>query len=310
MGKKISTEKFILKAKNKHGDKYDYSLVEYKGSLSRVKIICKKHGVFIQQAVSHIRGCGCSKCAGTHRYTTKEYIETASKIHNNKYDYSKTIYKNSFSLITIICPIHGEFSNRQAREHLLKNNEGGCGVCISLSRKRPTGTLMPNDNITNIEKENNCKVILLTNGKYALVDEEDYYEVRKFNWAAISSRNTFYAVKNSKNNRIMHRFIMGLERGDNRVIDHINHDGLDNRKANLRICTNDENVLNKKPSKNKRFKGAFYYAKNNSWTSSISYKGKCYRLGYFKTEEEAARAYDAKAKELHKEFAYLNFPNE
>ncbi len=128
---KFNTEIFIQKSKEKHGEKYDYSLVEYKNCDSKVKIICKKHGVFEQQAYLHYKiGAGCIKCAQdyTARLSIKrieEFIIEVNKIHNNKYDYSLSIYKGALRKIKIICPVHGIFE-QTPDNHLHKK---GCKKC-------------------------------------------------------------------------------------------------------------------------------------------------------------------------------------
>ncbi len=109
-----STEQFIEEARKIHGDKYDYSKVEYKGAFVDVCIICKKHGEFWQTPDSHLHGHGCKFCLydilkNCRRSNKDEFINKARKIHGNKYDYSKVEYINSDTAVTIICPEHGEF---------------------------------------------------------------------------------------------------------------------------------------------------------------------------------------------------------
>ena len=95
-------------------------------------------------------------------------------------------------------------------------------------------------------------------------------------------------------------------------VDHINGNPLDNRKSNLRICTNAENQRNRGVNKNNTsgYKGVCWAKQNKKWKARIKHNGKLIHLGYYKDKEEAARAYDKKAKELHGEYAYLNFPDE
>ena len=129
--KKFNTEIFIQKSKEKHGDKYDYSLVEYKGTDLKVKIICPIHGKFEQRAYSHYNvGAGCIKCAEDYtaslsRKKIENFIIGANKIHNNKYDYSLSIYDGALRKIKIICPIHGKFE-QTPDNHLHKK---GCKKC-------------------------------------------------------------------------------------------------------------------------------------------------------------------------------------
>jgi hypothetical protein len=111
----MTTESFFEKAKKIYGDRYDYSLVDYKRSSIKVKIVCPKHGMFETSPNNHLRDMGnCPVCseksrADKHRYDTQEFIDMAIRIHNNKYDYSKVDYTGCFSEIKIICPTHGEF---------------------------------------------------------------------------------------------------------------------------------------------------------------------------------------------------------
>lgn len=107
---KYTTQTFIEKAKEVHGDKYDYSLVDYKHSNEEVKIICNKHGLFEQKAYGHVRGKGCKKCrVDKISLTQEEFIERAKDLHGDKYDYSKVEYSHSQEKVTIICKTHGEF---------------------------------------------------------------------------------------------------------------------------------------------------------------------------------------------------------
>jgi very-short-patch-repair endonuclease len=124
--KPMSQEEFIEKAKKIHGDKYDYSKVEYTNSRAKVCIICPKHGEFWQKAMTHLEGRGCKKCMGGEKVSTLEdFIEKAKKIHGDKYDYSKVEYERSNKKVCIICPTHGEFF-QTPNSHL---NGSGCPLC-------------------------------------------------------------------------------------------------------------------------------------------------------------------------------------
>lgn len=111
----VSTkEEFIKKACEKHGDKYDYSKVNYVNKRTKVCIICREHGEFWQTPNSHLQGCGCPKCAnenkgGYCRSSKEDFIKKARKVHGNKYDYTKVEYVNNYTKVCIICPEHGEF---------------------------------------------------------------------------------------------------------------------------------------------------------------------------------------------------------
>ena len=108
-GKYYDLEIFIEKARKGHGDKYDYSKAEYKGSSTKLCIICPEHGEFWQKAGVHLRGYGCPICGGSKKLTTEEFVEKANKVHNNKYTYSKTNYINTGTKVCITCPVHGDF---------------------------------------------------------------------------------------------------------------------------------------------------------------------------------------------------------
>ncbi len=109
---KLTTQNFISRAINAHGNKYDYSKVEYIQSKSKVKIICSEHGEFEQAPIEHLRGKGCKRCSGNTRLTTNKFIKISKSIHGDKYDYTNTVYKNNKSKVSIICEEHGEFKQR------------------------------------------------------------------------------------------------------------------------------------------------------------------------------------------------------
>jgi len=125
---KLSNEKFIIKSREIHGDKYDYSKVNYdKNGKNPVIIICKKHGEFNQTPQEHLSGCGCSKCGKVYKKNTNEYIELVKKVHGDKYDYSKTLFKKAKDKIIITCKTHGDFY----QEAYCHSIGVGCPICIN-----------------------------------------------------------------------------------------------------------------------------------------------------------------------------------
>lgn len=120
---------FVEKAKLVHGDRYDYSKADYVNTTSKLIIICKKHGDFLQNAKNHLKGKGCGKCAGKN-ITTFDFIEKARELHRDIYDYSKTTYVNAKTNITIICKSHGEFE-LTPNKHLQKR---GCQLCSRIDQ--------------------------------------------------------------------------------------------------------------------------------------------------------------------------------
>ena len=151
--------------------------------------------------------------------------------------------------------------------------------------------------------------IPLTRGKFALVDAEDYYRLAKFNWHAMLGRTTTYAARRASGKAIkMHRVIMDAPEG--LVVDHIDHNGLNNTRTNLRLCTaaqNCRNVLLNNGSTS-RYKGVCWNKNLKKWSAATRFNTKTYHLGYFEDEIDAAKAYDKRAVELHGEFACPNFP--
>ena len=123
-----SQAEFIEDAKRVHGDKYDYSLVEYTTTYNKVEIICPEHGSFSQKAENHLCGSGCLKCYNDRRRkTTDSFITNAKLVHGDKYDYSLVDYTTTSSKVEIICPEHGSFSQKAA-SHL---KGSGCTSCAN-----------------------------------------------------------------------------------------------------------------------------------------------------------------------------------
>ena len=154
--------------------------------------------------------------------------------------------------------------------------------------------------------------IPLTKGKFAVVDPDDYETLSKYKWHVTKNGNTFYAKRNAPTRKVvtpiyMHRCIIKVPPG--LVIDHINHNGLDNRKANLRPATRAQNNRYSKKRKNtsSKYKGVNWYSREKRFVAKITTDGNTVTLGYFKDEVEAAKAYDRAALKYHKEFAMLNF---
>jgi very-short-patch-repair endonuclease len=130
MGKKLTTKEFIERAKAVHGEKYDYSEVDYRTTYEKVKIICLEHGVFMQTRLSHLSGNGCPECGkirtgNFHRKPIEKFIEQSILIHGKKYDYSKVDYTTTHEKVIIHCPEHGNFLQEPA-SHLSGN---GCPIC-------------------------------------------------------------------------------------------------------------------------------------------------------------------------------------
>ena len=103
---KLSNEEFTIKAKEIHGNKYDYSKVDYVNNRTKVCIICPEHGEFWQTPYKHLNKQGCPRCYGNIKSNTEEFIAKAREVHGNKYDYSKVEYSGCENKVCIICPEH------------------------------------------------------------------------------------------------------------------------------------------------------------------------------------------------------------
>lgn len=152
MSEKKSTESFIDEAIKKHGDKYDYTKVEYVDCKTKVEIICPIHGSFWQTPNMHLsKGRGCPMCGGTMKLNDETFKERAFLVHGNKYDYRKVEYVNNKTKVVIICPEHGEFL--QTPNSHLKGE--GCPICKAVkSRKLIYGVGIYDDDIPLTDKGN------------------------------------------------------------------------------------------------------------------------------------------------------------
>lgn len=152
-----------------------------------------------------------------------------------------------------------------------------------------------------------------THGKFiVLIDEEDYEKIKIYTWGVQYSKrsNTFYVSRKEKNKTfLLHRLITNCP--DGLVVDHINHNTLDNRKCNLRVCDNSENCRNMNKPKHgvtSIYKGVRKY-RNNKYSACIKHNKKQIHIGYYYSEIEAAIAYNEAALKYHGEFSRLNIIN-
>lgn len=155
--RRLTLDEFIGKAEEAHDNKYIYSKAQYINMHEKTCIICPIHGEFWQSPNRHLQGQGCPKCANEKRrksqaLSNKEFVEEASRLHNNKYDYKKTEYVNNKTKICVICPIHGEFWQRP-NDHL---SGKGCPKCANerIKRQKLSST---DDFIKKAEEKHNGK---------------------------------------------------------------------------------------------------------------------------------------------------------
>jgi hypothetical protein len=152
-----------------------------------------------------------------------------------------------------------------------------------------------------------CCLIPLTRGLFAIVDHDDYERITAHKWHAGANKGRFYAQRTSNGKTIkMHHEIIDVP--PSFVCDHINHNTLDNRKCNLRICTPAQNTRNQIPGLRgtSRYKGVSWHKEKRKWQANIRYNNEYIHLGYFDYEQDAAIAYDDMAIELFGPFACLN----
>jgi uncharacterized C2H2 Zn-finger protein len=142
MSKKYTTEEFIKKAKNIHGNKYDYCNTNYINAISKITIGCYEHGIFNLRAGDHLFGYGCPKCNKMY-VNTEKFIRKANLVHNDLYNYSLVEYINAKTKIRILCKIHGEFLQRTS-DHL---NGRGCPHCINSQGEKLIAKFLTEKNI-------------------------------------------------------------------------------------------------------------------------------------------------------------------
>jgi hypothetical protein len=169
------------------------------------------------------------------------------------------------------------------------------------------------------EAMSDVRNIPLTQGQMAIVDASDYDWLSQWKWHAVWNPGTksFYAHRqeptggNPRQRSVrMHRQIIGILHGDRRMVDHANHDTLDNRRSNLRPASNSENQRNREagPTNTSGFKGVSWHKNDKKWHSRVMVQGKTVFFKGFLSREEAASAYDEEALKHFGEFAVLNFP--
>ena len=236
---KPTTEEFIKKAKKIHGNKYDYSKVEYKNNETKILIICKKpgHGEFYQNPNNHLRGKKCLKCSiiivsNKKSLTTEEFIKKAKKIHGNKYDYSKVEYKNSKTKVVIVCKEYGHGIFLQCPSNHLCGQ--GCPSCKYKNEGKVKKFLLkyfkgweiiPNKKIWNEFKDYKhkrfCDFWLEKNGTKIIVEYDGELHFEPVSWWA---RTIKQAKKNLKNYQLKDKLDSEFCKENNIILYRIKYD--------------------------------------------------------------------------------------
>ena len=207
---KKTNEEFINESNLIHNNIYDYSLVEYTNTNTKVKIICKEHGIFEKSPISHlytVNGGGCQKCKPNYKLCKDTFISKSIDFHRDKYDYSKVEIVNSHTPVIIICKKHGEFSQKP-HKHMQKR---GCPRCKNSKGVNKICNILDNNNIL-YEMENTIERCVSSKGKllhfdiyipgrdiYIEYDGEQHFIPVK-NWGGYKSFNALKERDSLKDN--------------------------------------------------------------------------------------------------------------
>lgn len=163
------------------------------------------------------------------------------------------------------------------------------------------------------------KKIKLTKNKYALVDDEDYNRINKYKWYTLKTKTNYYAMRDNRNSKRTKGFVIGMHREiincpKNKEVDHIDHNGLNNQKSNLRICTEKQNHYNcrlQKTNNTSGYKGVSWNKDHNKWRVRINKNNKEILIGRYDNKINAINAYNKAAKKYYGKFVCLNeVPND
>jgi hypothetical protein len=252
----MQNKEFIKNAILVHGDKYDYSKTDYVNNLKEVIIICKEHGQFLQLPKTHKRGNGCHECgrkktANTRKMTTEEFIENASQIHGNIYNYSKTLYKKSIEKVIIICKEHGEFEQTPNR-HLCGH---GCQICahkkISNSRKMTTEQFIENAKLIHVDKYDYSKVEYNINSENVIIickKHGEFEQTPNGHLASKGCRECSILVRSEKKPKTTKQFIEEAIQIHGNIYDYSKVEYI-NCNTNVMIICKEHGEFEQKPTK-------------------------------------------------------------
>ena len=239
-------------------------------------------------------------------YTTESFKKLIESKYKGLFITDNLVYNGVFELVNVSCVKHGDVSIR-ASAFLYQKTP--CRMCHDEKRSYYANSYY-RDKYIEINKDIvqplDHKIIKTFSGDLVLVDNEDYERVREIIWGT-GGKSGLYASNYTYG--FIHRFIMDCP--ENLYIDHINGNGLDNRRSNLRLCTQAENMRNiknfLKKNKTSIYKGVFFAKHANKWRARITIDGKSKHLGYFDDEIKAAEAYDKSCISIFGSFGNPNF---
>ena len=168
----MTTSEFIKRAQIIHSERYIYKNTIYNGTKNNVIIECMKHGIFEQKSKTHLQGCGCPKCGRDKRSKNSDnFIIEAKRKHNNKYNYTKTVYKNNRSKVIITCKKHGDFQ-QLPNNHLSGNGCLNCRIDGTIKKdffteaKKKHGDIYDYSDVNYINRKNKIKIICKKHGTF------------------------------------------------------------------------------------------------------------------------------------------------
>ncbi len=250
--KRLTTEDFIKRSKEKHGDKYDYSLSKYIGANKKIKIICPIHGLFEQTAREHMDGSNCKYCVNNNiKFTNEIFILKSKKVHGDKYNYDSVNYINGKTKIKIICPEHGTFY-QIPQAHLrgdgcskCSNNYSNKSIFIEKSNKRHNNKY----DYSLVEYKNNKTKVKIICPIHGLFEQRPDLHLssngcKKCGTDVIKSKTTMKLSTFIKQSKQLHK-----NKYDYSLVDYIN------TKTKVKIICQKHGIFEKTPNKHLQGQG-------------------------------------------------------
>lgn len=231
--------------------------------------------------------------------SAEEFINLSKNIHGELYLYGKVNYINPYTKVVLGCKLHGEFL-KTPYHHVDERFKAGCPICARSRRRIEQSLDTLNNKFKGLIQPEDHKLIPLTQGKFAKVDNEDFEKVKDINWCYSKG----YAVNSEKGR--LHRFILNAPK--NGIVDHVDRDPLNNCRANLRLTSPSLNLVNQGPRTvvTSQYRGVCFDKSRSKWLFRIKIPSGRILSKRFKHEHEAAEEYNKQAVKYYGEFANLN----